>query len=1230
MLSTGHAADGLKNAFSTAWASASKLSIGLGAVGAAVSVVSLLITQHNKKVEEMRRRWQESISEGKKASEDINGIQSALSAYDDIQKRYNAGKATKDELDEATKTLITTLGIEEDQIQRLVSEYGNLDNAIRQVSADKIQEATDKIANGYAAAKNALDDLNKEKFFGGQWSEITWMEETAEAGQKLGKALEEAGLIGSGNYNKGGSKFLGDDTVEAYQTMIEMQEALTKAAKDGTLGMSLDELYQTDIWEQLSGKIAKASDAVENYLYFVDELNARNIADIVSDFGDVSSLEQFNTLYTKLTDGVGESSNVFVGSIDDQTEAIERFLLESPKLADFYKQTPKYIEDATKKYRDSFIKNMSGDSTAMRQQIMHWFDDLAFEDKELVVNLAVNNDSSMMWNLDQWRNSLQKLKEEADVTTGTIQDFYAVMKDDSDTSLNKAIESAQSRVQQLLDLRKSLGGSLDASGKADILAKFPDLYPYIDDIGQLNNAIDAMINSTYIGIDARFAEEIKAVGGASTEAGRALSDYLHILQSIRDLGAPDIENERTIFSNIQSAINNSNSPTGMTTQDIENITKAFGKLKGYNPEVLFERTAGGVQLNETALRALNREYANSVKQKYAATLQGLSTRYQELQAKMQGAHTAQQALDWQKEMAEIQDAAEAVKNEAAQYDGLTSAYNRYVQATSQTDARASWEGMGSGLEKVEEILSGGWVNDSEVLSFINVFLEEGAQIDEWGADTGETFARVQETISRYFDGTTGSLETFLQEAMVAQGELDYIKQTADGEYIIDFDIGGEEKLADLMSDMYGVQLSAESIHLIMDALHDAGFYIEERDNLDEPIEKFATLQDQQDYFKDQSAAATNFNVQTGEAITSLNDLNKTIDDTQNNGEEEISISADTQAVVDSIDGLSSMFSELKSLMETYLKINVDDTEATTKLSGFQSMWDNLHDKFVTLHVQNQYQGSVSGPGEVNGTAFAKGNWGTRDSGVALGGELGRELVVRDGKYFTIGDNGAEFFHYKHNDIIFNAKQTAELFKYGGTRGRGLALVSGTAFGDGTSGHGRFYDIPNVPSSPSSPGTDPQQYADDVQDAAEDVEKTVEEIKEVFDWIQVKIARIERDIANLGRTAESVYKTWSERNSALDDELAKVAEEMEIQQQGYDRYMQEAESVGLDEEWAEKVREGLIDIERLQSEATEESKEETEALIDKIKEYQQWYLNMPTHIAIYACILFNCWKPLRAI
>lgn len=250
-------------------------------------------------------------------------------------------------------------------------------------------------------------------------------------------------------------------------------------------------------------------------------------------------------------------------------------------------------------------------------------------------------------------------------------------------------------------------------------------------------------------------------------------------------------------------------------------------------------------------------------------------------------------------------------------------------------------------------------------------------------------------------------------------------------------------------------------------------------------------------------------------------------------------------------------------------------------------------------------GDVDGTAHVNGTAYAngttgkafsQGDWGTKKDGVALGGELGTELLVRNGRWYTIGEDSAEFFGYKKGDIIFNADQTREIFEKGKIthgNGRGKALAEGTAFSRGSGGLGRSnkasYSSSGSSSSSSSSSSNSSSSSD--SSASEEAEK----FEETLDWIETAIDRIERAISRLDKTASSTYKKWSKRNSALNDQISKTREEIDMQQRAYDRYIQQANSVGLDEGYASKVRNGTIDIEVITD----------EDLNDKISQYKEW-------------------------
>lgn len=233
----------------------------------------------------------------------------------------------------------------------------------------------------------------------------------------------------------------------------------------------------------------------------------------------------------------------------------------------------------------------------------------------------------------------------------------------------------------------------------------------------------------------------------------------------------------------------------------------------------------------------------------------------------------------------------------------------------------------------------------------------------------------------------------------------------------------------------------------------------------------------------------------------------------------------------------------------------------------------------------------------HGKALKQGEWGVKRTETALTGELGQELVVYGNRFWTVGDTGAEFANIPKGAIVFNHRQTEEIFKHGkvtsgGGRGKiyanGSAFVQGTAYSNG-SGGGEEPDEKPTKKPTKTPTTDTKTKTDSDS-------KSDNDFKESFDWIEIKISRIERAINRLDIKANSVYTSWADRNEKLADEISKVKEEIDIQKQAYDGYLEAAKDVGLSSEWAKKVREGTIDISTIKD----------EKLAEKIKEYQTWY------------------------
>lgn len=255
---------------------------------------------------------------------------------------------------------------------------------------------------------------------------------------------------------------------------------------------------------------------------------------------------------------------------------------------------------------------------------------------------------------------------------------------------------------------------------------------------------------------------------------------------------------------------------------------------------------------------------------------------------------------------------------------------------------------------------------------------------------------------------------------------------------------------------------------------------------------------------------------------------------------------------------------------------------------------------VAGKVKEIVGGGANGTAHVNGTAFAQGNWGTKENGTALMGELGQEVIVRDGHFFTVGDNGAEFVKYKKGDIVFNHKQSEELFKNGYVTsggGRGKALVSGTAFGRGSGGIGRANKGSSVKTrSSSSSSSKSSSSSSSNSNSNSSANEEADKFEETLDWIETALDRVERAISRLDKTATSTYKNWTKRGTALNDQISQTRREIDLQNQAYNRYIQQANSVGLDAGYAAKVRDGTIDIEKITD----------EDLNNKIQDYQNWY------------------------
>lgn len=385
---------------------------------------------------------------------------------------------------------------------------------------------------------------------------------------------------------------------------------------------------------------------------------------------------------------------------------------------------------------------------------------------------------------------------------------------------------------------------------------------------------------------------------------------------------------------------------------------------------------------------------------------------------------------------------------------------------------------------------------------------------------------------------------------------------------------GEDQATPLIYIWNGLQ--ADSKFSSLSAVDQASYVVTLWNNMS-PEEKTVVMT-----AADQSATATASNV-TG-AVEGIPDSSNT------------TITADDAAtsVIQSV--MSNLFMINGQVAHTYVYNHVIDTHEN---KGGSQLAGTAHvNGTAGLYPIPKLSGRALAMGTLQDHSWLNPNWRTSKGEVALTGEENQEMVVKGNRWWTVGDNGAEFSYIPQGAVVFNARQTKELLSKGYTNSRGTSRLSGTAHLSGTaylgSASGSFSfsggaSSYNPPGSGYSSSSSASQAIDNATDSAK-------EFSEELDYIEIAIDRIKRQISEIERIADSAFETFATRNDALKNQIATVTSEISMQQAAYERYIQAANSVGLSEDYAQKIRDGVIDLETITD----------ETLHNSITQYQDYY------------------------
>lgn len=278
-----------------------------------------------------------------------------------------------------------------------------------------------------------------------------------------------------------------------------------------------------------------------------------------------------------------------------------------------------------------------------------------------------------------------------------------------------------------------------------------------------------------------------------------------------------LESAKENMASLSTALSESSSSTGLTSESLENIEKMFGSLNEYDPAKLFDNTANGIKINSEELRKLNAEYEKQQKQKYADTLSAMGDEYVELSNRINECTDAEERSKLLAERDALSSQIDDVKQLAVQYDGLTSAYNKWINAQSGPDYGDSYDNVVDNLENVKKLYDEGLVGKEEFRAAAQLM----SNSDLSTASTDEVVAayeRGYEVMKKYFtDGQKGS-QAFVEKLVeMGQAQKTYNEEAGRYEYTFDID---DKQIADELG------ISVDAVQLILDKLRAFGFEID--------------------------------------------------------------------------------------------------------------------------------------------------------------------------------------------------------------------------------------------------------------------------------------------------------------------------------------------------------------------------------------------------------------------
>ena len=1136
------------------------------AVGVFVAALTIATTAYSNWRQKIERERQDAIDKSKESAQEADNIMDLYAAYQTANEAYANNAGSKDALTQSTSALLSALGVEESEIDALVEKYGSLDEAINNVTADALTQAEGDARSGLAATYNNLKDAfgnggdigaNISKYFGfGNGANVlSWVEDSQELNSKIGGLLKEAGFVSEGGYGTtGGTMLIDTDSVDGVIASYEKLIAARKLLQDS---LTVDEYNESGAVSMIEGKISEFETTLKPYLEakkLMNESAAKtDLFNAIMTDGIPETADGLKTLKDGLI-SAAEGNDRFSGSTEEITAAFETAFTELgksiPGLSDIMSQSADVADAVSDKYAlaSSSITQNAEDAaksaTTLISGITAAQNAISGQQNGKSISIADFNSDE----LKDYRSALEYVNGTMQLNADKVKEIAQAKADEqvAVNNTNKALEQAKylENAKQIEEYRQKLRDASYAEGESK-----ESVLDSIDALLAENNAI-ADTCAQYDLLSSSIQEAVGAYqhwlnAQSASDYGDMANDAVSAVQRIRDT----YDQNSDIYGNFGSkkfeAAIDFIVPDSVDGEDLSAVEAYMSDFKQY---LTFDKNGAVDGLNidkflENSVEAGLMSYSDDEGfkvlggKKMEDFAEGLNLSSGMVQSFFDELQLKGAKFDWSDEAVKTIGDLAIEANEAAEaLRGIEGNENLSIKMDvsdlATTDEQLS--ALDATIAEMDGVKAKFGIDSSEA--------EQANAVIQYCLTQKQLLSQpdVMRVDTSQVEGDIGKALSLLQEFQNAQNDLE-IKSKVGADTS-----DAEAKISSLTTEIQGLSPDIKA-NLSLDT--------SSTESIKTSIAGLSA-----------ETISIKANVDAS-AITGYNPESKKCD---------VIYNPKTDALPTSFDAINRT------------------VNYTANTSGLPSSFTTIT-RYVNYVKTGDVQ--VNGTAHASGTAYAGGNWGTAPGGRTLVGELGREIVVdtRSGKWYTVGDNGAEFKDIPPGSIVFNHRQTESLLANGYVSGRASALASGTAMVTG--GYRPYRPSSSSASRPSSSSSSNRGSSNSNRSNTSNSSNNNDDKNDskIIDWIEIAINRIERAIDRLSTVATSPFRTLAERINATNDELSQMSYELSMQQSAYDRYMQQANSVGLSSDLASRVRNGTIDINEYDGDTAE-----------KIQDYQEWY------------------------